>query len=28
MKDSIKGKMLRCGYNPDFLAQVLQIPAD
>jgi predicted transposase YbfD/YdcC len=27
-KDSIKGKMLRCGYNPDFLAEILQIPAD
>jgi predicted transposase YbfD/YdcC len=28
VKDSIKGKMLRCAYNPDFLAEVLQIPAD
>jgi predicted transposase YbfD/YdcC len=28
VKDSINGKMLRCGYNPDFLAEVLQIPVD
>jgi predicted transposase YbfD/YdcC len=28
VKDSIKGKMLRCAYNPEFLAEVLQIPAD
>jgi len=28
VKDSIKGKMLRCSYNPAFLAEVLQIPAD
>ena len=27
-KDSIKGKMLRCAYNTDFLHEVLQIPAD
>ena len=26
--DRIKGKMLRCSYNCDFLAEVLQIPAD
>jgi hypothetical protein len=28
VKDSIKGKMLRCGYSPDFLAEVLQISPD
>jgi len=27
-KDSIKGKMQRCGYNPDFLAEVLRITGD
>jgi predicted transposase YbfD/YdcC len=28
VKESIKGKMLRCSYNPNFLAEVLQIPVD
>jgi predicted transposase YbfD/YdcC len=28
VKDRINGKMLRCGYNPGFLAEVLQITAN
>lgn len=28
VKDRIRGKMLRCGYNPEFLAEVLQIPTE
>jgi predicted transposase YbfD/YdcC len=26
--DSLRGKMLRCGYNTDFLEEVLQLPGD